>query len=275
MKRILITAVLVVVAAVPVFGDCPAADKQALEQFDRAWGDASTSGNRAALEQIYASDYMNTAPGATLNRTQTIDASVRDAEAARQSSQSVTVVPDYYVINCTPNSAIITHRNVVTTTNDGKSRTTYTRSVHMLEKRNGKWQVIANAGSGQLDSRGEVTYLEQEWNDADLKQDAAWFEQHFAPNFTDVSSRTGKFSDKAASIRDMKTRKETLTSEEISDMNVRMAGDDTVVVTGTFRVVGRDENNKPIDRRTAYTDVWVKRDGRWLVLSDQLTRIQK
>lgn len=274
MKRMLIPALILFAAALPVFADCPASEKQALEQFDKAWGDASTSGNRAALEQIYASDYMNTQPGATMNRMQTIDASVRDAEAARMAPQTTTVVPDYYIINCTPNSAIITHRNVITSMNDGKSRTNYARSVHMLEKRNGKWQVVANAGGGPLDSRGEIMYLEQEWNDADLHQDAAWFEQHFAPNYSDVSSRTGKIGNKADSIREMKTRKETLTSEEISDMNVRMAGDDTAVVTGTFRVMGRGEDNKPLDHRTAYTDVWVKRDGRWLVLASQGTDIK-
>ncbi len=273
MKRILITAFLVLAAALPTFGDCSASDKMALEQFDKAWGDASTSGNRTALEQIYAPDYMNMAAGDTLNRTQSIDASVRNAETARQAPQSVTVVPDYYIINCTPNSAVITHRNVITTMTDGKSHTSYARSVHMLEKRNGKWQVIANAG-GALDSRGEVAYSEQEWNDADLRQDSAWFEQHFASNFTAIDSQTGKLSRKAESINETKSRKDTLTSEETTDMNIRMADDDTAVVTGTFRVVGHTADSKPLDRRIAFTDVWVKRDGGWKVLSSQGTEIK-
>ena len=45
-------------------------------------------------------------------------------------------------------------------------------------------------------------------------------------------------------------------------------------MTGIFRVVGRGEDNKPLDRRTAYTDVWIKRDGRRQVLSSQGTDIK-
>lgn len=271
MKRLLIALALILTAALPAIAECSAADKKALEEFDRAWGSATTSGNRAALEQIYASDYMSMTAGGAQNRTEAIDSAVREAQRASQSPQPA-VTYDYYIINCTPTTATITHRNVITTTTDGKSNTSYSRSVHVLEKRNGRWQVVSNAGH-PLDDRGIIAYLEQEWNDADIRQDTAWFDRHFAENFTDISSRTGKVSRKAESIQDVKNRKETITSEDISDINIRMAGADAAVVTGTFRVVGRGEDNKPFDRRTAYTDVWVKRDGRWQVLSSQGTPI--
>ena len=124
------------------------------------------------------------------------------------------------------------------------------------------------------DDRGTIAYLEHEWNDADMKRDAAWFERNFASNFTNISSRTGKLTRKADEIQDLKTRKETMTSEDLSDMQIRMAGSDTAVVTGIVRVQGRGDN-KPIDQRVAYTDVWVKRDGRWQVMSSQGTNIKE
>lgn len=44
-------------------------------------------------------------------------------------------------------------------------------------------------------------------------------------------------------------------------------------VTGINRVVGRDEQGKPIDRRVRFTDVFIKRDGRWQVWATQGTVI--
>ncbi len=255
----------------PLLADCSAADKKALEAFDRAWGDSATKGDRAALDQIYASDYMGMTPGNTLNRADTIDAAVRDAEKTRGTPQP-TVTHDYYIINCTPNSATITHRNVIVTNEDGKSRTNYSRSVHVLEKRNNRWQVVANAGNA-LGDAAQIMYLEHEWNDADMSGDSSWFEKNFASDMTNISSRTGKLTNKTEEMADLKSRKDVTTSAELSDLNARKEGD-TVVVTGINRVKGKDGDGKAFDRRVAFTDVWIKRDSRWQVLATQGTEIR-
>lgn len=53
---------------------------------------------------------------------------------------------DHYVVACSPVTATLTHRTSVTTTVNGRDQTTYSRSVHVLEKRGGRWQVVSNAG---------------------------------------------------------------------------------------------------------------------------------
>ena len=53
------------------------------------------------------------------------------------------VVYDNYIIGCTPTTATVTHRNTVTQTDGGKDQTTYSRSVHVLEKRGDRWQVVS------------------------------------------------------------------------------------------------------------------------------------
>ncbi len=272
MKFITIISCLVLFMVSPLVADCSMADKKALEDFDRAWGDASRKGDRAALEQMYASDYMNLTPGDTQNRAESIDGTVRDAEKARMSPPAPPVTHDYYIIQCTPNSGSISHRNVITTTEDGKSHTSYSRSVHFVEKRSGKWQVVSNA-SHPLGDGGAIMYLEHEWNDADMKGDAAWFEKNFASDVTNISSRTGKLTNKSEEIADFKSRKGTTSSAVLHDLNVRTEGN-TAVVTGVNHVQGRDGEGKAFDRRVAFTDVWVKRDGRWLVLASQGTDVK-
>jgi ketosteroid isomerase-like protein len=252
-----------------VFGQCSDADKRSLEAFDRAWGDAAQKGDRAALTPIYADDYMDASAAGTTNKTQSIDSAVKQAERDRANPAMVSKVDhDYYIISCTPNSALITHRNVFTRPNGTKS---YTRSVHALEKRNGKWVVVSNAGH-PLSDAGVLLYTEREWSDADMKKDLPWFERNFAEDFTSIDARTGAITNKREEIDSMKNT--TIDFEEVSDMNVRMVGD-TGIVTGVYRARGKDEKGSAYDRTSRFTDVYVKRDGRWQVLSSQGTQIQK
>jgi ketosteroid isomerase-like protein len=271
MKRIL-AAVSILFAAAPAFAQCSDADKKALEAFDRTWGDATTRGDRAALQAIYADDYQGLGFAANQGKTAAIDAAVQTADRNRANpAETPRIVYDSYSIACTPNSATITHRNVVTVKVDGKDQTFHTRSVHILEKRGGRWQVVSNAGH-PLDDQGVLAYMEREWNDAALKHDASWFERNYAFDASDISSRTGAIMTKAQAVADARTDKTTFQSLELSDLNVRIEGN-TAVVTGVNHEVGRDAQGKVMDRRVRFTDVYIKRDGRWQVWATQGTLI--
>ena len=271
MRRYAVFAAAIVLSLLGrnVFAQCSDADKRSLEAFDRAWGEAGEKVDRAALMSIYADDFMDVSPAGTTNKTQSIDNVVRQAETDRANPAMVSKVDhDYYIISCTPNSALITHRNVITRPNGTKF---YTRSVHALEKRNGKWVVVSNAGH-PLSDAGILLYMEHEWCDADMKNNTPWFERNFADDFTGIGARDGSLTNKREEIDSMK--KVTIDSEEVSEINVRMEGD-TGIVTGVDRVRGKDDKGKAFDRTNRYTDVYVKRDGRWQVLSSQGTPIQR
>jgi ketosteroid isomerase-like protein len=270
--RQILAAVSILFAAAPAFAQCSDADKKALEAFDRTWGEATTRGDRAALQAIIADDFLGLGPAATQSKAAIIDAAVRTAERDRANpAEAARIVYDSYTISCTPNTATITHRNVVTARVDGKDQTFPSRSVHVLEKRGGRWQVVANAGN-PLDDQAVLAYMEREWNDASIKRDAGWVERNYASDASDISSRTGAISNKAQAVADARTDKSVLQSLDLSELNVRVDGN-TAVVTGVNRVVGRDSEGKPMDRRVRFTDVFVKRDGRWQVWATQGTTI--
>ena len=274
MRRILAVSILILAASKLAFSQCSEADKKKLEEFDRAWGEASQRGDRAFLQNVFADDYMDTSPGGMLNKAQSIDNAFKQAERNRANPQNVAKVTwDHYIITCTPNTATITHRNVITTNVSGKEQTSYSRSIHILEKRGDRWQVVSNAGHSLSDA-GILLYMEQEWNDAGLTRNVTWFERNFAHDYTGVSSRTGALTSKMEEIEDLKNSKRTLESLELSDRNVRVEGNMAVVV-GVNHVKGRDENGKPFYRRYRYTDTFIKRDGRWLVWATQGTLIQQ
>ena len=270
--RPILAAVSILFAAAPAFAQCSDADKKALEAFDHAWGDATTSGNRAALQAIFADEYQGLGPAVTLGKAAAIDAAVQAAERNRANpADAPRLAFDSYSIACTPNSATITHRTAATVKVDGKDQTFQSRSVHVLEKRGGRWQVVANAGHA-LDDQAVLAYMEREWNDAALKHDPSWFERNYAFDASDVSSRTGAIMTKAQAVASARTDKTTFQSLELSDLNVRIEGN-TAVVTGVNHEVGRDAQGKAMDRRVRFTDVYIKRDGRWQVWATQGTTI--
>jgi ketosteroid isomerase-like protein len=205
-------------------------------------------------------------------KAEAIAGAVRAAEQNRANPQNVPVTTyDFYMISCTPTSATVTHRNTTTTKVDAGERVSYSRSVHVMEKRGGQWRVVSNAGHA-LDDASQLYYLEREWNDAIRDKNAAWIERNYARDATDISARTAALLTKAQSVAETRQDRGTYEVVETSEMAARVDGD-AAIVTGVFHVKGRDEQNRAFERRSRYTDVWIKRDGRWQVWSSQGTLI--
>ncbi|MEO6049769.1 MAG: nuclear transport factor 2 family protein [Pyrinomonadaceae bacterium] len=273
MRYILGLLILVSATFAGAFGQCSDADKKALEAFDRAWGMAGETGDKAALLNLYADEYMGL-PGMQ-GKIATIDNTMKSFERDKANpAMADKVTHDSYMISCTPNSATITHRNIIWTPDGtgGKPETFWTRSVHFLEKRGGKWQVVSNTGGGVMDDNMTLGYLEQDWNDAFWKRDKAWFETNFASDFSSISSMDGALTGKAKEIENIVNNKSTYNLVETTGMNIRMEGN-TAVVTGVFHLKGKDEKGAAFDHSIRYTDTWIKRDGHWQAWASQGTRM--
>lgn len=272
MNRLLIATVSLTLA-LSADAQCSDADKKALEAFDKAWSEATTRGDRAQLQTMFADDYAGATLIGTVSKAAAIDGAVRTAELNRANPQAaVRTIYDNYIITCTPVSATVTHRNTITSTVGGREQTTYSRSVHVMERRAGRWQVVGNAGHPLTDAQ-ILMYLESDWNEAIKKRDATWLERNLLDDATDVSSRTGALQTKAQAVAEMRRAdRSVVESLELSEMAVRVDGN-TAVVTGVYRDRGRDDQGRPYDRRVRFTDTWLKRDGRWQVWAAQGTTI--
>ena len=272
MRHTITLITLIFTLVISAAAECSDADKKALAALDAAWSKAGQTGDKAALMTIYADDYMGL-PGMQ-GKAAAVDATMRTFERNKANPAGADkVTADHYIISCTPLTATVTHRNTIWTPNGtgGKPETFYSRSVHIFEKRNGGWQVVSNAGN-DLDDYAVLWYLEQDWNDAIMKRDRAWFEKNYAADFTSISSTTAKVMNRAEDISDTVDDKSTMEVVETNGMNIRIDGN-YAIVTGTFRVKGKDAKGAAFDRKTRYTDTWIKRDGRWQAWSSQGTII--
>jgi ketosteroid isomerase-like protein len=89
---------------------------------------------------------------------------------------------------------------------------------------------------------------------------AALLDEDFVITFEDgsVYSKTGYISyNAAASLR--------ILEAETLDVRVHLHGN-TAVLTGVYHERG-DEKGKPYDYRDHFTDVWVKKDGKWRMIA--------
>jgi|SRR5579862_2051510 len=138
----------------------------------------------------------------------------------------------------------------------------------------GKWLILLAAlfVSTQLfaqdSDKARVLALENAWNEAEGHKDAKALAVLLAPTFayTDVD---GSFQNKEQFLASIRSGSP---SQIVNDgMKLESYGD-VMVVTGAYREQGT-ENGKPSTHRGRFTDTWVEKDGQWLCVASQETRL--
>jgi ketosteroid isomerase-like protein len=118
----------------------------------------------------------------------------------------------------------------------------------------------------------EVANLNRRWMQAYVERDTEFLERHLAEEYVSTFP-DGAVLDKKSEIESLKSGAVTIFSMQPSETNVRIYGE-VAIITGqsTIRakVGGREESGE-----FRFTDVWTKRDHRWLAVASHVTRIAK
>ena len=263
LKKILAAVLLTSLSVIAVAAQCSDADKAALEKFDRDWAKHSDDKNRVELNKIYADDFAGIGFLAITDKKQAIDGTV-NAPANQPTSTY-----DNYMISCTPNTATITHRNVTKQMADGKETVSYSRAIHVLEKRNGMWQVVSSTGHPMNEDSAVVFNKEMDGYQAFMRRDIAWFEKNTADNYSGISP-DGKIHNKSQMLEAMKNDKAKYEMVKLSNVNITNEGD-MAVITGVYHVKGMDAEGKPMEMKMRFTRTLAKKDGDWKAVASQAT----
>lgn len=95
--------------------------------------------------------------------------------------------------------------------------------------------------------------------------DTAWFERHLSPDFLN-SNPDCTLVDRAGFLAQI-ARPCSVSGLEAQDVRVRILQDVAIIHA---RTVYRKPDGQPGAGR--YTDIWMRRDGRWLCVAAQVTR---
>lgn len=143
MHRVLAATLLVV--SVVMVGMSAAAGMQAPSQqvqqqliaLDKQWGEAGT--DAAALNKILSDKML------ALGQQGEAQGKKEQIAASTSTPSSGYVADEYKFETLTPDVVIMTHRGTSTTTEGGKQVKESHRSLHVFQRNNGNWQVVANA----------------------------------------------------------------------------------------------------------------------------------
>jgi ketosteroid isomerase-like protein len=131
---------------------------------------------------------------------------------------------------------------------------------------------VATAGFG-ASADAELKAIEQQWLDAYIKSDAAFIKNVEADEYTLVEP-DGSVTTKAEDVKAVADKKFVLKTATMSDFKCRMLGDNHAVVTVTLKISGTDDG-EDISGNFRAMDVFEKKDGKWMAVAAQLTKIQK
>jgi ketosteroid isomerase-like protein len=130
--------------------------------------------------------------------------------------------------------------------------------------------VSAAFGAG---ADAELKTIEQQWLDAYVKSDPAFIKNLEADDYALIEA-DGTVSTKAQDVKATTDKTFVLKSATMSDFKCRMIGDNAAVVTCMVKMSGTDEG-KDFSGDFRGTDVFEKKNGKWMVVASQLTKVGK
>jgi ketosteroid isomerase-like protein len=121
-------------------------------------------------------------------------------------------------------------------------------------------------------SEQELIALENDWSQAAVKRDGAALQRFYADEYI-FTDENGVVSNKTQEILNLTNGIFRLTSYKFEDVKVRVYGD-VAVVTGRNTIKGIWEDVKrDISGPYRFTDVFVKRNGRWQCVASQSSAV--
>jgi ketosteroid isomerase-like protein len=129
--------------------------------------------------------------------------------------------------------------------------------------------VLIGSASAQ-DAKEQLKKLEMDRAAAVVKGDVATLDKQTAADYV-LITMNGRMSDKAQMLDGFKSGQSKLTSNDLSDLKVRVYGD-AAVVTGKADVKGT-LGGQDATGQVLFTRVYVKKGGRWQSVSFQQTRV--
>lgn len=115
--------------------------QQSLIAIDKQWGEAA--GDSAKLDKIISDNLVAIGNNGEAQDKQQLIAFDKSDPTGLQNPKYV--ADEYKFEMLSPDVVVMSHRATTTGTKDGKEATESHRSLHVFQKREGRWQVAANA----------------------------------------------------------------------------------------------------------------------------------
>jgi ketosteroid isomerase-like protein len=114
--------------------------------------------------------------------------------------------------------------------------------------------------------------LERDWSQASLKKDIDTLNKIMADEWVNIDFQ-GKTVTKAQTIANLKTGLPATQAAGLGEMKVRVFGDSAIVTGSDTGKSG--SKGKQVIEKYLWTDVFVRRNGRWQAVASQSTKVAR
>lgn len=135
------------------------------------------------------------------------------------------------------------------------------------------WPVAAQDQKAAANNPQDLISMEDAWAKAAVARDAAELARIVAPDWKGQNEK-GKVMDRAGLIKEATAGEEKLTSMVNHDLHVTFLGTDHAVVQGMDDETGV-RAGKPVKETYSWTDIYEKRDGKWVAVASQNTPVKQ
>lgn len=161
------------------------------------------------------------------------------------------------------------YTDVFSLSDDGETLTDNGNKVGLNEPTKAVYERVDREQQGSTTSEKEVRELEEKLADAIQTNDYAAIANCFASDLINIAP-DGTTQDREALLTEIKKTK--MVQYKIREMKVRVYGDTSVVTS--IATAKFHEKDGTIEERVANTDVLIRTNGNWKVVSSQTTQIQ-
>ncbi|MEO8276665.1 MAG: nuclear transport factor 2 family protein [Thermoanaerobaculia bacterium] len=119
----------------------------------------------------------------------------------------------------------------------------------------------------------ELTAISDRWDKAIVRKDRAAIEANMADDFRDIDGY-GNVAGKAAFVDGLVTADLTIDPYTVQEFDVRIYGSagDVALLSGRTNMTGKYQG-KPFASNYRYIDTYAKRDGKWKIVSVQISKM--
>ncbi len=114
----------------------------------------------------------------------------------------------------------------------------------------------------------QIMKLESDYDETTKNPKAEDFERFYTVDYMVTSRVPARISTKAeneARFKDPSVRRGRIESLSSDDVKVRVYGDSTAIVTGSWKRASKDADGKDTSAAGRFTRVWVKQNGKWML----------
>ena len=119
----------------------------------------------------------------------------------------------------------------------------------------------------------ELTRLTKQWSKVPITKDFDHLRRIWADDFS-YTEPDGNVANREDGFAFFEDDTDTHTSNVTAPFNVRVYGKNFAVTDGDHHSVGKDKDGKPFSRKGRFTNVWVRKNGKWKVVAGHASELE-